>query len=292
MISYILNADIDKDKYDKVVESAANTMIYAYSWYLNAVADNWDVLILNDYEAVMPLPVRKKYLLNYIYLSSWIQQLGIFSQLPITAELAGKFIGSIPKKFVLVDYNFNSKNNLRDKYVTPKSNYVLALEEDYGMIKQGFNVNRKRILKKDVGIFRIDKKGNAREFLDFYLATKKKINLPEDGIQKLKNLIDTKHSFIHIWNVYHNNDLKAGLLFLNDKKRITYLLPVANAEAKKINLPTFIVSELIKEYQNTNLLLDFEGSTAEGVARFYKSFGAEEEVYYHYRKRFLKARIL
>jgi hypothetical protein len=76
----------------------------------------------------------------------------------------------------------------------------------------------------------------------------------------------------------------AGLVWLKDKNRITYLLPVAKEQAKKQNIPSFIMNELIKEHQNTNYILDFEGSMIEGIAQFYKSFGAREEVYYWYKR--------
>ena len=60
MIQYLKNNEIDIEKYDNCIKSSLNSRIYAFSWYLNIVADNWDVLVLNDYEAVMPLPFLKR----------------------------------------------------------------------------------------------------------------------------------------------------------------------------------------------------------------------------------------
>ena len=47
-----------------------------------------------------------------------------------------------------------------------------------------------------------------------------------------------------------------------------------------------IINELIKDHLNQGLVLDFEGSMISGVANFYKSFGAVEENYYYFKKRF------
>ncbi|RUA12879.1 MAG: hypothetical protein DSY82_00080 [Flavobacteriia bacterium] len=284
MIKYIFNREIDRNKYDTAVKNALNTRVYACSWYLDAVADDWDVLVLEDYKAVMPLPRRKKYTLNYIYLLPWVQQLGIFSNEKISENLIKAFIKKIPGKYALVDYYFNSGNHFKSKYLTKRTNYILPLDSNLDIIIKSFNSNRRRILKKDFSNYTINKQGDREEFLGMYRQTEKNFTLSEDAVEKLQNLLNTKQDSVHIWNVYQENKLLAGLLFLKDQKRITYLLPVASAEAKKNNLPSFIVSELIKSYQNTGFILDFEGSMIEGVAGFYKSFGAEEEVYFHYKK--------
>ncbi|MDP3354122.1 MAG: hypothetical protein Q8S44_10335, partial [Flavobacteriaceae bacterium] len=67
MIYYVKRQNLDIEKYDTCIDRALNSRIYAYSWYLDIVADHWDALILNDYEAVMPLPWRSKYFIKYIY---------------------------------------------------------------------------------------------------------------------------------------------------------------------------------------------------------------------------------
>jgi len=287
VIAYIAHKNLDIVKYDTCVEQSTNVRIYAYSWYLDCVADNWDALVLNDYEAVMPLPRRKKYGLNYIYQIPWVQQLGIFSKDNIDELLIQNFIDHIPKKYVLVDYNFNSKNNFSSKYVVKRINYVLNLDKSFEEISQNYNKNRKRIIRREFSDYIIDKNGSVEDFLDLYINQNINYKTHKDSYEKLQHLLNVKHSSVHIWNVYKNEELLAGLVWLNDKNRITYLLPVATDLAKKDNIPTFIINELIKEYQNTNYILDFEGSMIEGVANFYRSFGAVKEEYCWYRKRLM-----
>ena len=48
MIHYVKRKDLDLNKYDACINNAINSRIYGYSWYLDIVADNWDVLVLND----------------------------------------------------------------------------------------------------------------------------------------------------------------------------------------------------------------------------------------------------
>jgi len=286
VIAYIENRKIDIEKYDKCIATSLNTRIYAFSWYLNCVTDNWSVLVLNDYEAVMPLPVRKKYGLNYIYQTPWIQQLGVFSKNNIDEDLILNFIGSIPKKFVLVDYFLNSENQFQNKNVESRTNYILDLNKSFNEISKGFNDNRKRLSKKTSGNIVLKKNAGVGEFLDFYQSQSMDYKTHSDSFKKLEELLKVGNESVQIWTVKQNNDLIGGLVWLKDKNRITYLTPVANKEAKKNFIPTYLVLELIKDYQNSDYILDFEGSMIPGVAQFYKSFGAEEEEYYWYKRRF------
>ena len=287
MIHYRTHKNIDIIKYDRCIQDSFNSRIYAFSWYLNCVTDDWDALVLNDYEAVMPLPKRKKFGMYYIYQAPWIQQLGVFSEGVLKEDLIYDFIIRIPKKFILVDYFFNSQNIISKKNIVKRVNFILELKSSYKEIFNNFNKNRKRALKSDFSNYELDKNGKKKGFLDLYHDQEKKYKTHKDSFEKLQNLLNSNQNSIHIWNVYKSNEMVAGLVWLKDKNRITYLLPVAKEQAKKQNIPSFIINELIKEHQNMDYLLDFEGSMVPGVAQFYKSFGAREEVYYWYKRRLL-----
>ena len=66
-IRYLTNEQIDKIKWDACIDTASNGLVYAYSFYLDSMAKNWDALVLGDYEAVMPLTWNKKYGFYYLY---------------------------------------------------------------------------------------------------------------------------------------------------------------------------------------------------------------------------------
>ena len=42
----------------------------------------------------------------------------------------------------------------------------------------------------------------------------------------------------------------------------------------------FLVNSFIEQNTNKNIILDFEGSMIQGVARFYSGFGAKAEHYF------------
>ena len=67
MIRKVSRKKLEVEKYDACIANSIQANVYGYSWYLDVVADNWDVLVLNDYEAVMPIPWRRKFFIKYVY---------------------------------------------------------------------------------------------------------------------------------------------------------------------------------------------------------------------------------
>ena len=82
----VLHKEIDFIKWDNCISNAPNGLIYGYSYYLDHMASQWDALVLNDYEAVMPLTWNRKYGIHYLYQPFLTAQLGVFGK-NIIAEL-------------------------------------------------------------------------------------------------------------------------------------------------------------------------------------------------------------
>ena len=110
-IKYISYAEIDKQKWDSCIQHAVNGLIYAYSWYLDAMAENWDALVLGDYETVMPLTWNKKYGVHYLYQPYFCASLGIFSRKEIKATTTELFLKKHSQTISLHRYLFESKQS-------------------------------------------------------------------------------------------------------------------------------------------------------------------------------------
>ena len=131
-ITYLPQANIDKQKWDQCIETAGNGLIYAWSFYLDAMSKNWDALIMNDYEAVMPLTWNKKYGIYYLYQPFFTAQLGVFGN-NLSSKIVQSFLESIPVKFKYWDFNLNEKNlfAIPGFKMYERSNYILSLEKSY-----------------------------------------------------------------------------------------------------------------------------------------------------------------
>jgi hypothetical protein len=57
------------------------------------------------------------------------------------------------------------------------------------------------------------------------------------------------------------------------------LFASSNESGRRSGAMAFNIDHILKKHQETNLILDFEGSMIPTIARFYKSFGAEPQIY-------------
>ncbi len=289
MIRHIKRAVLDVDKYNNCIKNSINTRIYAYSWYLDIVADNWDVLVLGDYAAVMPLPWRSKYFIKYVYMPCWTQQLGVFSSIDLTSVKLNDFINSIPKKFKKVTLNFNSDNLLKGLIFQQKTNYILPLNKQYFELFENYKYRRRRSYKQcENDTITIKKSSKYKEVVNLFIDQKKgDIQINKSDYDKLEQLIEflEKKNQIYILIVENlKEDILGGAIFLKDAKRITYLFSAVSEEGRKKQVMPFIIDVMIKKYANTNYIFDFEGSMIPGIAYFFRSFGAQEETYFSYQK--------
>jgi hypothetical protein len=167
-IRYLKNKDINKEKWDNCIEHSQNETIYAYSNYLDIVAEHWDALIYEDYTAVMPLIWKKKHVVKYIYQPYFTQQSGIFSIHPIDALQIKQFLSAIPQKFVRIRMNLNYAGVLHDQGFVLKHNYILDLNKSYSDLYKHFNHNTKRnIIKANSMIRDLRKDIDPLDFVAF-----------------------------------------------------------------------------------------------------------------------------
>ena len=108
-ISYLPQQQIDKTKWDNCINGSSNGLIYARSYYLDITAPGWNALVLNDYEAVMPLPTRKKWIFSYLFEPPMTPILGVFGN-QVSGTLVNAFLQAIPATIRSWDYSLNHYN--------------------------------------------------------------------------------------------------------------------------------------------------------------------------------------
>src|SRR5215831_14280007 len=184
-ILYIKNAQVDKSKWDRCIDEAPNGLIYSYSFYLDHMSRHWDALVMNDYEAVMPLTWNKKYGISYLYQPPFTASLGIFGK-ELTEERVGQFIQCIPSRFRLIEIELNQGNILAAPhgFSAIRNNYVLYLNRSYEQLYAAFNENIRRNIKKAQQL-------NCRYAKNVPIDAI--IALSKDQMKKISNLTDNDY---------------------------------------------------------------------------------------------------
>ena len=275
MISYIKRAALDVEKYDSCIENSAQSRIYAFSWYLDIVADNWDVLVLNDYEAVMPIPWKQKFGLKYVTQPYFCQQLGIFSKEEISEEIQRQFIRKIPIQYLKVSLALNSQNMLISTHV--RKNLFLQLCKNHESLRKNFSKGRKHAIKVAEKNQLIVAETSIQSLIDI----QKKLYQYEFSEEKLQKLSE---QLLHqqkgaILGIFKDQVLLGGALFVFSTKRIVYLFSAFTELGRELQAASFLLNFMLKKSENSQLIFDFEGGNIPNMATFYNSFGAEEEIY-------------
>lgn len=284
-IQYITRDKIDIPKWDSCIDAAANGLIYAYSFYLDKMAKDWDALIMNDYEAVMPLPRKRKYGISYLYQPFLTAQLGVFGK-TITEEQVGNFIQSIPRSFRLIEIPLNSGNifSIPTGFSILRSNYALDLNKPYEELYKNYNENIKRNIKKATQFgCSVEKNFDVEKVIE--LATHQMRTYSKESAdnvdrfrQLYKFLLEKKMAATY-GIVSDKNELVASCVFFFSHNRAYYILVGNHPDGKTAGASHALIDSFIKDHAGTNRILDFEGSDIPNLALFYSSFGAEHEVY-------------
>ena len=287
MIKYITHHEIDKTKWDICIEQSANSLVYGYSWYLDIVAPQWHALVLNNYEAVMPLTANRKLFINYLYQPFFTQQLGVFYTPFYTQTLIHDFIDAIPSKYKFIDININDQNEIEStKYnIKKRKNFVLDLNFTYDYLHKYFDDHCKRNIKK------AKKETYSIQLLDpalavaFYQKHKAQntTNILDKDYQNLLQLLlkANEKKFLLSRGVFtENNELIAISVFIMQRGRIIYLLGGASEIGRDRRAMYRLFDDLIHQFSCHAFVLDFEGSEIPGIARFFKGFGAKKQPYF------------
>jgi hypothetical protein len=277
-IIHLRNKAIDINRWDNCIEQSQNQLIYAFSWYLNVVSPNWEALVTENYEYVMPLPLKTRYKFPYLVQPVLTQQLGIFSKNKITETIVEDFIKEIP--YFSYELNLNEHNFYGKALIYP--NYVLQLDSSYENLYSNFSKNTQRNVDKALKQnLIIQNTLDPQTFISFYFSVEKKYLSPQQPI--LEKLIESGMAAkaIKIYGVYNAYQvLIAALCLIHTGNRLTYLVPVSSQYGKDVYAMFFLINHLILENCEKNRVIDFEGSQIEGVARLYKGFGAKYHPYY------------
>ena len=289
MIEYLSYNNLDIEKYDACISRSVNSRIYAFSWYLNCVADSWGVLVYKDYEAVMPLPVKSKYGIKYVFLPPWVQQLGIFSENAIPNGLLLDFISGIPKKFKQIEIYLNSENQLSLQNIKTRNNYILKLTTSYDKLIKNFSKGRRSSVKQAEKFkLQIENTTDLSALVNLFHQVKNRRVTRNFDFKRLEKIEEKLHPLEKL-KIYHvrntGKELLGGAVFLFDENRITYLFSVVNEEGKEKQAMSFLINYMINSHANSNCIFDFEGSMIKNLESFFKSFGAEKEIYYHFNQK-------
>ena len=285
-ILHLRHNEIDRIKWDATIAQSLCDLPYAYSWYLDVVCPMWEALATEDYAYVMPLPLKKKWGISYLIHPIWVQQLGVFSAQEVTTEIFNAFRHRIP--YLMYDFNVNYLNReCISNCSLVKTNLITPYNKDIDTIRKGYNSNTKRNISKAQKARLTIREVKIEEFVSLWKS--ENATMRWDLHATIQPLVEAAFSQFsnfnsqfkpHLFGVYKDDKLIASLFGMQTRERFIYLIPVSNQAGKEHSAMFLLVDYILENICcPQGLTFDCEGSMIEGVARFYRGFGAVEQPY-------------
>lgn len=279
---------IDKKKWDRCIEDSRNAMIYAESIYLDQMCKQWDAIVLDDYTAVMPLPWRKKMGIKYLYQPAFHQQGGIYSTKPLSGEMVRAFLDMASSIFKFAEITLNHDNEINelkdDFLLKQRNNFIVNLHHPYSS-KDFDSYLTKRIRRSEKWDLQYTKSSDFQNIIKLYKKYygKKIGGFSNDDYQCFESLCMTlsKKKRVLTRLVYdrEGKELLAAVILLKSKERYYNMVSVITDNGKKKLANYFLYDRIIREFSDSDMLLDMEGSDVKGIAYFYEKFSSANQKY-------------
>lgn len=283
MLQYIPQSQIDFHKYNDCVSNSYVPILYAESWYLDIVAKHWDILMYDDYQAVMPIPfsrMKRSFWKESIVQPYFAQQLGILSKEKLDKEIYQEFYQRL-QELMPAAYNFNHSQyaDLKDNNLKSRTNFILHLNSPYQELFGKFSTSKRQGVRKakNNGLI-ISQENNVQKFMEFQFAhmpLKESSSIIEQKKQILSYAMQHDLGEMHVVRI--ENELLAMAFFIRYRNRMYYVQSASSGKGRELQAMDFIFNHIIEINAESKMILDFEGSEVPGISKFMERFGAINE---------------
>ncbi len=277
-IHYVKQHEIDYSKWDNCISRSFNGSVYALSWYLDIVAGQWDALVEDDYDAVMPLIFRRNRLLLEIYVPPLSGQLGVFSEKPVSSARMDAFLNQIPGKFRRVTIQLNRHNSsiVREKGHAQQSLFELDLITSYEKLKKNYPVwIKERIAATRSRKFWVMKHLSFAD-AEWFIEENTDVRRQKD-LRKLSRIIRRllNKNRAEISGVYTaHNVLCAIACYVKSSSNVMLLFAAMSDPGREHHAHYLLLDDFLQSYSSRNVTLSFDYSDSDWDDDFYMDFSA------------------
>lgn len=288
---HLQRSAIDDRRWNEAVARDNTHLPYGFTWWLDAVSPGrWSGLVLDDYRAIMPLPLESFSLRRPI--SSWARPQ---VQRPFFTQQCGPFgdlrPGDLTQLFANLPNGLNSFSLPLTENADPseipagytpefRTNYLLDLSPDLETIRAGYHKDLRRKLRKfGPGHLSEVAPSLILEQMQRHVAAKAQLN-PAHFRAALRIMKAAIHlGYGYCYQLHDDDELLASNFLLGTNGRFVNLLPSSSPAGYRREGMARLLDAFIARHRGPGHLLDFEGSDVPGIAKFFSSFGPEKRPY-------------
>jgi len=270
-MKFIEQDEINAGKWDVLVQNQ-KASFFSYSWYLDAVAENWCLLVDEEYTKGIALPYTKRMGVEILYVP-------IFSRaMHAIGELLDSDVEQIKNRFKVIELAtttnvFGADSKRVHQSITDFENRKLSSQAKRSLkkaVNSGISVTNNTSF--DAVTCAIEE-----ELQDKFLG------VDAERISRLKKLFQSSENkgALKIFEVSDGQETGGIACLVNDSE-LLYLKGACPESLKKNGGMYLALNSAIEFAQEQNLKFDFGGSNVEGVQRFNKNLGGIDQEYFYF----------
>jgi len=281
-LRHLRNDEINFIKWDNCINNAHNGSIYAFSWYLDIICEEWEAIVQEDYQAVMPLLIKKKSGIKHVYNTILANQLGVFSTDIMDEEMTNSFLRKVNQTYKVFSVSLNKFNRINPRLFRQKKNniYEFDLISNYNFIRGSYSDtvfdNIEKAKRKMVNILRGLTPGEFMDFIDYrsvMISGRRK----KETVKKLGQILGfvINHGLGDIYAAFsEENHLCAAVFFLKSKRKASVLYSGVTREGIRLKAMELLIDRFIQNNAEKNITLSFENLVVPDREKFFSGFGA------------------
>lgn len=279
MIRRLKYNEIDFIKYADCLEKSEQRKYSASKFFLDVTTGKqWDLLVYNNYEAVMPVPFILRKGIKIVHNPLICQQLGVFSDKD-DKKINEKFLSFLQKNYLVRAYHFNETNSFDSKLKTKKN--FLLYPDVYAKVFAKYSPKRKRKLRLDDEVTDNSelKEIHYKDAEIFIKSNVIGLDKEEDTDTLLKTL-EAFHSSKHLKFLafYYHHEITNMIAVYSDYDTIALLGTFNDKKYIKMAGASTLIDYVIKE-NIENFIFDFEGGNLPSIEEFFRGFRPELKPY-------------
>jgi hypothetical protein len=286
--------EIDAARWDYAVKHSCQQVIYAYSWYLDVVCDDWSAVVWpskESYEVILPLPVCRKYGITIVQQPLFCQYLGFFYAQTVPPALFLAFFSVLNRAFPFISsYTFNPENSVPEMTsaldssgltVSTLFTHRLSLQQPFEEIYCAYKRDRKINLKRSGKYpWKVSPSTDIVPLIDLFKQNHG-LTIPggvdPKAYARLQRIFKQcrRHAHAELWYAGLNVN-NAGILIVRSGGRAVYLFNAADQVGRDGNARSLLLNGYFEKYAGDEIQFDFESPENASIVAFYRSFNAAE----------------
>jgi len=250
---------VDDKKWDECVRQSPNGHVFAYTWYLDIVCEEWEAMVLNDYELIVPLPIQHRSFIKNVALPYWIPYLGVISKIPISESDVNTLLTQIPYLNVSLTLNAHNKLPPKEAIDVKLTKYVvLDLILSLERLKAKFSTDLNQVIdvyeRQQISVIR---SLNPKEYGDFL---QQQSTVSDDQLGTLIKLISfaLRYKSAGTYAAYNQrNEMIAEAFFVKSNSCLSLLHFATRHDDHDLLGPKAIVYHILKHNAESNLTMEF-----------------------------------